>query len=539
MDTLNHAKRYLKNGWSVIPLLPRTKDKPAIKWGEFQERCATDAEINSWFHGTENNIGIVTGKISNLSVLDADGSTGVQDLIRLGLISPVTSISGSGGKHLFFKHSGQTNKWTSKDHQGLDSRGEGGYVAAAPSVHPNGNKYRWATGTIPSVALLPDWPKGLLESPINTSAQVVQVKQTEPWILQAMKGVKSGERHRTLIRLACYLIPRHHYDIVKQNLIDWNQKNSPPMAEEEIIKQLNDLVGRFKKGQYKTSYVPPNNEQETQPQSLDITQAKDSESYFLGQLSSPPQVLPELPTGFSTLDNVTFGIKRGNLFTIGARPGTGKTSLACNIASNLCKAGKRVLYFSTEMSREELLNKFAAAEGDIPAKCFENHIFDEPTRDKLVLFIERFKAYDLHVVRLFSPDKESVRQSVLNIKPDVIIFDHIQHIAVEGREYEEISKFIKFLKQLAIQANIAVIVASQLHRGAALDGVAPELHHLKGCGTIEEESSVVILMHDDQKRDDRPILFRLAKNRFGKCGDTTMLFKANVTRFEDMGVSIS
>lgn len=536
MNTLAHARQYVKNGWSVFPI-PFGKKEPIIKWGEFRERYPTDAELVEWFDNKDSNIAIVCGKLSNLSVLDGDGVSGLAEIIRLKLTSLGTVVTGSGGKQLFFTHSGESNKWTSKNHQGLDSRGEGGYVVAPPSLHPNGNRYRWSFG-IPNPKALPTWPAGLLTTPAApTGVQVDMPRETEPWIVKALQGVSSGERHRVLVRLACYLIPRHHYDIVKQNLLDWNQKNQPPMPEAEVIKQLNDLVGRFKKGQYKTSYVPP--KEEPKHEAIDISNARDSESYFLEQLQSKPLVVPDLPTGYPTLDAATFGIKRGSLFTIGARPGTGKTTLACNIAINLCKSGKRVLYFSTEMSREELLNKFAASEGDIAATRFEDKQFTDGDRAKLVQFVAQFKTYDLSVVRLFKPDQQSVKDAVAQHQPDVVIFDHIQHIETGDNEYAAISKFTKFLKQLAMEANIGVLVASQLHRGAAVEGVMPEIHHLKGCGTIEEEASVVVLMHDDQKKDDRPILIRIAKNRHGRTGDTTLLFKSDITKFEDMGVKVS
>lgn len=536
-NRLFHARHYLKNGWSVIPLKAGTKDEPAIKWGDYQGRYPTDEELHKWFALQDYNIGIVTGKLSNLTVLDCDGTTGVAEAQRLGLTSRATCLTWSGGKHIYYTHSGETNSRTSKDHQGLDSRGEGGYVAAPPSL-VSGKGYKWMGGVLPMSKFLTPWPSGLLAKPVPNGTQLASAHQSDPWIVSALKGVGSGERHRTLVRLACYLIPRHHYDIVKQHLIDWNQKNTPPMAEDEVVKQLNDLVGRFKKGQYKTSYKAPV-VQEDKDETLDVASAKDSKAYYLGQLSATPLIVPDLSTGYTSLDKATHGIKRGALFTIGARPGTGKTTLACNIAANLCKAGKRVLYFSTEMSRDELLNKFASAEGDIAAQRFEDKQFTQQDRDRLVQFATRFEQYDLHIVRLFKPDPESVKQGIAQYQPDVLIFDHIQHIATGDNEYGDISKFTKFLKELAMQANIGVIVASQLHRGAALDGVIPELHHLKGCGTIEEESSVVLLMHDDQKKDDRPILVRVAKNRHGRTGDTTLLFKSDITKFEDMGVQVS
>jgi len=545
---LQLARAYIKNGWSVFPLNKSTKDQPAVKWGEYRERYATDEQLIEWFDKNDYEIAIATGKLSNLTVLDADGIVGIQDIVRMGLSSPATVLTGGGGRQLYYQWSGETNKWTSKDHQGLDSRGEGGYVVAAGSLHPSGNTYHWASGVTPSSKVLPVWPTGLLEKPVLSVGSNVVMPSAEPWLVNALKGANSGERHRLLVKLACYLIPRHNYDYVKQNLLDWNLKNTPPLADGEVVKQLDDLVKRFKTGQYKSKYVAPKQEfnhaptgttSNVQGKELDIQTSKSIKEYFDGQLQGTAINIPELPTGFACIDKATWGIKRGNIFVVGARPGVGKTTYVINIATELCKSGKRVLFFSTEMSHKELFDKFAASEGEIPAHNITTRNFTQDDRDKLSVFIPKFEAHDLHIVNLFRPDKQAVREAVERIKPDVLIFDHIQHIAEGSSEYEAISSFTRFLKELAMQANIGVVVNSQLSRGSTIDNVMPELQHLKGCGTIEEEASVVILLHDGQHKGDRPILFRIAKNRFGKCGDTTLMFKENVTRFEDMQIEVA
>lgn len=545
---LQLARAYIRNGWSVFPLNKGTKDQPAVKWGEYRERYATEAELTDWFEKNDYEIAIATGKLSNLTVLDADGIVGIQDVIRLGLNSPATVLTGGGGRQLYYQWSGETNKWTSKDHQGLDARGEGGYVVAAGSTHPSGNKYHWAGGVTPSSSVLPVWPNGLFDAKPVTGGTTVTLPQHEPWLLEALKGAGSGERHRLLVKLACYLIPRHNYEYVKQNLLDWNLKNTPPLPDAEVVKQLDDLVKRFKTGKYKSKYVPPKQEFNhaststitvSQRPELDIQSSKSAQSYFDEQIKGAIFTLPELPTGFSTLDKTTWGIKRGNLYVIGARPGSGKTTYTINAASTLCKAGKRVLFFCTEMSTEEVFDKFAASEADIPAKHITDRTLTQDDRDKLAQFIPKFNTYDIHIVNLFRPDEEAVREAVERIKPDVLIFDHIQHTKEGSSEYETISKFTKFLKQLAREANIGVVVNSQLSRSSTIDNVMPELQHLKGCGTIEEEASVVILMHDAQHKGDRSVLFRIAKNRFGKCGDTTLMFKEECTKFEDSQIEVA
>ncbi len=556
MNKLLLARAYIKNGWSVFPI-PKLSKKPTIEWGKYQIQYATDEELIQWFEKNDNEIGIATGKLSNLSVLDADGVIGVQDLIRLGLSSPATVLTGGGGKHLYYQWSGERNVQKSKDHQGLDRRGEGGYVIAPGSGHISGMNYRWANGVTPSAKTLSSWPKGLLDTPSIVGTQVV-VSPTEPWLLDAIKGASSGDRHRLLVKLICYLLPRHNYAYVKQNLLDWNLKNTPPLANEEVVKQLDDIHKRFQTGQYKTSFVPKREIQyenyagtfsqtstsnggiQSSPKKdLDIQTSKGVQAYFDEQLKGPTVNLPELPTGFASIDQTTWGAKRGNITVIGARPGVGKTTYVVNVTSHLLKLGKRVLFFSTEMSHKELFDKFAASEGEIPASNITTRNFTQDDRDKLSLFLPKFGAYDFHTVNLFRPTQQDVKEAVERIKPDVLIFDHIQHIAEGNSEYETISKFTRFLKELAMQANIAVVVNSQLSRASTFDDRMPALQDLKGCGTIEEEASVVILMHDAQHKGDRAILFRIAKNRFGKCGDTTLMFREETTKFEDMQIGVA
>ena len=536
MSMLDDARKYITNGWSVFPI-PYGKKEPVIKWGQFRERYATDEELIAWFGTGKSNIGIVTGRLSNLTVLDADGNSGIKELGSKGLVSVGTVITGSGGKQLFYQHSGETNKWTSEDHEGLDSRGEGGYVVAPPSLHPSGMVYRWV-GNVPSVNALSPFPTGIF--PTVSTGATGNVVAPEPWVVLALQGVRKGQpRHGVLIRLLSYWIPRHSYDVVKHMALEWNQKNDEPYPDEKVIQQVNDISGRFAKGQYKSTFVPQVQKETSyvsSKEALEISTPKnDADSYLTSVCTTPTP--PELPTGFTSLDEATWGLHRGDVFTIGARPGTGKTSFAINVASHLCKAGKRVLYFSTEMSKDELYNAISSSEGGVDAFRLTNKQLNDDDKRKLVGFLPQLKAYDIHHVKFFTPDVQGVTEAVMNIQPDLLVIDHLQHIASGENKYAQIDKFMKFLKQLAMEKNIAVLVASQLKRRD--DGLMPTMNDLKECGTIEEESSIVILMHKEKKDATTPVLFRLDKNRHGKCGDTTLLFNGTITKFGDMGVKVS
>jgi replicative DNA helicase len=541
MSVYSQAKKYQANGWSVIPIEKNAK-KPAVKWSKYQKEFAQDAEIKEWFDKDELNIGIVTGKLSNLGVVDADGADGLTQLQKLGLHSPFTVITGSG-KQLYYKLGNLNN--TIKKWDGLDTKGEGGYVVAPPSVHPNGKRYSWLGGQTPNLGTLPDWPTSKLTTN-NANIPITPSNTSQSCSISGLlNGVSSGNRHKALIRMACYLLPRHNYDYTKHALLEWNKKNSPPIDEQEVVKQLNDVYGRFKKGQYKSSYQQPYEQLVLEVPS----EAKEIESFnprehlqqYVQRLSEPTGLgQVELPTGIAELDEATWGLKRGELYTVGARPGVGKSSLFVNIASNLCKVGKRVLFFSTEMSHEELFNKFIASGAEIPAFSFVTRTFTDEDKRKRDAYLPIFEKFSLDIINIYEPDAHAVRKSIEKFKPDVVIFDHIQHIAGGDNEYKELSRFTRALKSIAMEANVAVLVASQLHRGAVAEGVTPELHHLKGCGTIEEEAQVVILLHKETvEGEDVPIMVKVAKNRYGKCGITQLMFKTKYTKFESMGISLS
>ena len=73
MHILDYARAYRKKGFSVIPLKPKDKRPVLASWTEFQTREPTEQELLEWFNnGAKNNIGIVTGGISGIVVIDLD-----------------------------------------------------------------------------------------------------------------------------------------------------------------------------------------------------------------------------------------------------------------------------------------------------------------------------------------------------------------------------------------------------------------------------------------------------------------------------------
>lgn len=164
--TLQAALAGRRRGWSIIPVRPRAK-APLIRWKPFEAKRADEEQLRKWFtRWPDANLSVVTGRISGLVVLDVDPRHGGdRSLGRLEkqhgqLPETVSSRTGGGGRHYFFRHPGKAVRNRVGFEPGMDIRGDGGSIVLPPSVHPSGKRYRWSKSRGPdehALADIPDW----------------------------------------------------------------------------------------------------------------------------------------------------------------------------------------------------------------------------------------------------------------------------------------------------------------------------------------------------------------------------------------------
>lgn len=144
---LDSALNYLHRGLSVIPVKP--DKKPFIKWEEFQRRRPTAEEVREWWGKfPAAMIGIPTGTVSGVSVIDIDEDEGREEISRFvpdSLLMPTVKTP-SGGQHLYFRTPSPPIANNARIIPGCDFRGEGGYVVSPPSVNSAGRAYEWEPG---------------------------------------------------------------------------------------------------------------------------------------------------------------------------------------------------------------------------------------------------------------------------------------------------------------------------------------------------------------------------------------------------------
>jgi Bifunctional DNA primase/polymerase, N-terminal len=145
-------------GVPVFPCAPRDK-VPAIRGG-FYSATTNPETIKRLWRIPDRNIAIPTGSSSGFWVLDIDGAEGEANLDDLqhkyGSLPPTReAITGGGGRHLLFKYTGPIQTTVGRIAPGIDTRGDGGYIVAPPSIHPNGRAYAWRS--YDQLAIAPDW----------------------------------------------------------------------------------------------------------------------------------------------------------------------------------------------------------------------------------------------------------------------------------------------------------------------------------------------------------------------------------------------
>jgi hypothetical protein len=234
------ALAYCRKGLPVIPLQPRDK-RPLIEWAEYQTATATESEVSDWWKKwPDANIGIVTGKISDIIVLDVDGEPGIKTLKqeRLQIPPTLTARTGGGGFHYVFKHPGGEIRNFCRKLPSLDLRGDGGYVVAPPSVHNSGNVYEWILKEPP--APVPEW---LLKLIVRESREAERTPP-ERWVQLVTEGTDEGERNASLASLAGHLL-RRYVDpyLTLELLLLWNESRcKPPLSEEEVRRTVDSVA---------------------------------------------------------------------------------------------------------------------------------------------------------------------------------------------------------------------------------------------------------------------------------------------------------
>ncbi len=285
------------------------------------------------------------------------------------------------------------------------------------------------------------------------------------------------------------------------------------------------------------------------------TRAQDLESLLikkfkrLEQMAEDKDSLRGLPTGFIDLDKKLGGLQPSDLFILAARPAMGKTSLALNVAYNVATESKKtVLFFSIEMSQEQLVDRLLSIGSGIDAWRIRNGQLDASDFANLNQTMG-----ELSEAKLFIDDSVGLNISHLRTKIrrlhhrqplDLVVVDYLQLMTADRRgtnevnRVQEISEISRGLKLIAREINIPVMVLSQLNRAVEnREGQKPQLADLRDSGAIEQDADVVAFLYRDDyyhpETTKRPNLvdILIKKHRNGPTGQVEVVFKPERQRY--------
>lgn len=251
-------------------------------------------------------------------------------------------------------------------------------------------------------------------------------------------------------------------------------------------------------------------------------------------------------TGYHDLDNMTAGLQRSDLIILAARPAMGKTTLVTNLAYNVASIAKQpVLFFSLEMSKEQLVDRMLADASGVDAWNIRTGNLSDEDFSKLSEAMGELAEAPIYiddtpgvsVLEMRTKARRAMHEHPLGL----IIIDYLQLMqgtgASQGNRVQEVSEISRGLKLIARELNVPVIALSQLSRSVeSRSPQIPQLADLRESGSIEQDADIVMFIYreayynPETERENITDLI-IAKHRNGPTGKVELYFHPERLRF--------
>ncbi len=468
---LNFALKYQKLGLSVIPLKPKSKE-PLILWSDFQSRVATEKEIQFWWTTWPfANVGIVTGKVSGVVVVDLDGKEGINQASILKLSSPVTSLTGNG-KHLWYKHPNSPVLNAVRLYQGIDIRGDGGYVLAAPSVHPNGSRYRWIRPLL-DVTTLPEFPLSL-QTVGNASCDTGKEENFKPKldIAQLLKEMQDGNIDDTLFTI-CSRLRADNYSADDALVFLEPHAERVGATPGHLAEKIANVWSRYEPNERKTASVVS----VSQPE--EGTDAETVEDFFKTE-----EKVSWIAPGLVAANSLGFVV---------GLPETSKTWMLIDLATEAARGGNWLSIFPVKKSKVWFIDQ-------------ERFRGETQRRFKALLVAKNLNAKALPDMRINSGNTSfkldldqsyaAFRKRLEINRPDLVIIDSMATFHTkEENNRKDIQEVLERLKALRNEFNCTFLLIhheNKLSYQSKDEGKEPSLAEMSGNIAIPAAAETVI-----------------------------------------------
>lgn len=477
-----------------LSVIPVRKDKiPCIAWKEYQKRFATVQEIEDWWQKyPDAQIGICTGELSNLTVVDieegGDPSFLPQDTF-------IVKTGGNGWHYYYRFQEGMQNK--ARIRPLVDIRSEGGYVVAPYSSSEKGS-YEVIKSRPPT-----SFPKELFNTPVETSESVVSHTTHIPgdaeiisdsfFLLSSYSGYGKGQRNEEMTSFIGKVLTRinpvhwdtHGFDIICKA----NAKNTPPLAINELLTSFRSIKGRetAKTPVHTNSATPGAHGAFVMPPPDGSDDIKHISVVAEEQSINQEEVYPlEMPIFDDVLDG---GINLGDIIIIAAPTGHGKTSLAQDWTMSFIRGKQKapVVWFSYEVMTRYLWKKFQS--------------MGMTTEDIAVIPAKHTSGNVAWV-------EAKVREAKEKFNVKIVVIDHLGFLLpktmgmlgqkMSMNQSSFITQIVRDLKSIAISKEVAIILPVHMRK---TNSGSVDQESIKDSSGIAQEADAVFLVERERNKN--------------------------------------
>ena len=528
------AIAYRKKGWNVIPLYNNTKNpasnpnlpeyideegKQKRGWIPLQSRQSTDVEFNSWFDdSTITGLGVITGAISGITAIDEDSYK--DGGLAFELKSPLLSQTASGGKHHLFKYSKDIEQQGLKQNIFIEIKNDGGFVALPPSKCLNKHgvigEYKWLS-----------MPKTLDELPTLTIEELKPYRgsnATQRVDLKSKLGAKFGTQHHNLRDIANATLNRFSpneweslaYPFIRQKASEFN----PPHPIERVEKMIKDCSG----------FILNNPKESLSLRSDNLTRdtATPLSLSNVGKMRAEDRELEkDSPlTGYPELDDLVKGFLPKHFWTLTGETNVGKTAFACNLAENVRRQNKSVLYVALEPEYKVI---------DYLASVRLNKKYEDLTDEDITFDDGNIEILTLSEVPTYKDLIEVLKKAK---KYDLILIDHIGYFCRPEEQSYLVEQARTIRDLVAVSKELATCIVAIAHPrkpSTTQHNRILNLFDISGAAAFAQDSTEVLALYRPPVDDSDPLCVELSnsgvllvqKTKAGKNGSVRIEFSSD------------
>ncbi|MDO8602083.1 MAG: replicative DNA helicase [bacterium] len=259
-----------------------------------------------------------------------------------------------------------------------------------------------------------------------------------------------------------------------------------------------------------------------------------------------------VPTGFTGIDNLLSGLQKSDLIILGARPSLGKTSLALDMVRHIAvKEKKAVGFFSLEMAREQVIDRFIATEANVPLWKLRSGRLSSDTDFELIQHaLDTLSRAPIYIDDTPSPNILQLRAMGRRLLAEhkeigLIVVDYLQLIQPRTNSENivaQITEISRGLKGLARELSVPVLALSQLSRASdQRETKIPRLSDLRDSGSIEQDADIVLFIYRKDREkvgldpsEENVAEIIIAKHRNGPLGTVKLKFDQEIASFKNI-----